>query len=113
MPVLNHLNVRHARTEGMQQQLHRSVCRPWLIETEGRRLDLGPPVLTEQMPLLKYPESWIFMVAELEEADDRQLLGQLMITYEWRHWAQRRILVDSECVCRSRLASPGRLSPDA
>ena len=26
------------------------------------------------------------MVAELEEADDRQLLGQLMITYEWSDW---------------------------
>ena len=26
------------------------------------------------------------MVAELEQADDRQLLGQLMVTYEWSDW---------------------------
>jgi ribosomal protein S18 acetylase RimI-like enzyme len=26
------------------------------------------------------------MVAELKQADDRQLLGQLMITYEWSDW---------------------------
>ncbi len=26
------------------------------------------------------------MVAELEQTDDRRVLGQLMITYEWSDW---------------------------
>lgn len=83
MPVLNHLNVRHARTEDAATIASFSAA--MALETEGRRLDLDR-LSDGTNALLKYPDRGFFMVAELEEADDRQLLGQLMITYEWSDW---------------------------
>ncbi|OGW50152.1 MAG: hypothetical protein A2V62_13410, partial [Nitrospirae bacterium RBG_19FT_COMBO_58_9] len=55
------------------------------LETEGRRLD--PDRLYDgTVALLGSPERGFFMVAELEQANTRQLVGQLMITYEWSDW---------------------------
>ena len=83
MPVLDHLNVRLARPEDVAAITSFSAA--MALETEGRRLDLDRLHLGT-IALLEYPDRGFFMVAELEEADDRQLLGQLMITYEWSDW---------------------------
>jgi GNAT superfamily N-acetyltransferase len=83
MPVLNHLNVRHARTEDAATIASFSAA--MALETEGRRLDLDR-LYDGTIALLESPDRGFFMVAELEQADDRQLLGQLMITYEWSDW---------------------------
>ena len=83
MPVLEHLNVRLARPEDAATIVSFSAA--MALETEGRRLDLDR-LYDGTIALLEYPDRGFFMVAELEQADDRQLLGQLMITYEWSDW---------------------------
>ncbi|MCI0426727.1 MAG: GNAT family N-acetyltransferase [Nitrospiraceae bacterium] len=83
MPVLDHLNVRLARPEDAAKIASFSAA--MALETEGRRLDLDR-LYDGTIALLKSPDRGFFMVAELEQADDRQLLGQLMITYEWSDW---------------------------
>lgn len=83
MPVLNHLNVRRAKPE--DAAMIESFSAAMALETEGRRLDLGR-LHDGTIALLESPDRGFFMVAELEQADDRRLLGQLMITYEWSDW---------------------------
>ena len=83
MPVLDHLNVRLARLEDAATIASFSAA--MALETEGRRLDLDR-LYDGTIALLESPDRGFFMVAELEQADDRQLLGQLMVTYEWSDW---------------------------
>jgi ribosomal protein S18 acetylase RimI-like enzyme len=83
MPVLDHLNVRHARPKDAATIASFSAA--MALETEGRRLELDR-LYDGTVALLESPDRGFFMVAELEQADDRQLLGQLMITYEWSDW---------------------------
>ncbi len=83
MPVLDHLKVRHAKPEDAATIASFSAA--MALETEGRRLDLDRLYLGT-IALLESPNRGFFMVAELERADDRQLLGQLLITYEWSDW---------------------------
>ena len=83
MPVLDHLNVRLARPEDAATIVSFSAA--MALETEGRRLDLDR-LYDGTIALLESPDRGFFMVAELEQADDRHLLGQLMITYEWSDW---------------------------
>jgi GNAT superfamily N-acetyltransferase len=83
MPVLDHLKVRLARSEDAATIASFSAA--MALETEGRRLDLDR-LYDGTIALLESPDRGFFMVAELEQADDRQLLGQLMITYEWSDW---------------------------
>jgi ribosomal protein S18 acetylase RimI-like enzyme len=83
MPVLDHLNVRLARPEDASTIASFSAA--MALETEGRRLDLDR-LYDGTIALLESPDRGFFMVAELEKADDRPLLGQLMITYEWSDW---------------------------
>jgi len=83
MPVLDHLNVRLARPEDAATIASFSAA--MALETEGRRLDLDR-LYDGTIALLESPDRGFFMVAELEQADDRPLLGQLMITYEWSDW---------------------------
>ena len=83
MPILDHLNVRLARPEDAATIASFSAA--MALETEGRRLDLDR-LHDGTIALLKSPDRGFFMVAELEQADDLQLLGQLMITYEWSDW---------------------------
>jgi GNAT superfamily N-acetyltransferase len=52
------------------------------LETEGRRLDQAR-LLDGTRALLATPERGFFMVAEDERG---QLIGQLMITFEWSDW---------------------------
>ena len=83
MPVLDHLKVRLARSEDAATITSFSAA--MALETEGRRLDLDR-LYDGTIALLESPDRGFFMVAELEQADGRQLLGQLMITYEWSDW---------------------------
>ena len=83
MPSLDHLNVRLARPEDAVTIASFSAA--MALETEGRRLDLER-LHKGTIALLESTERGFFMVAELEQAGDRQLLGQLMITYEWSDW---------------------------
>ena len=83
MPSLDHLNVRRARPEDAVTIASFSAA--MALETEGRRLDLER-LHKGTIALLESTERGFFMVAELEQAGDRQLLGQLMITYEWSDW---------------------------
>ncbi|MDP1769762.1 MAG: GNAT family N-acetyltransferase [Nitrospirota bacterium] len=83
MSIVDRLNVRLA-TRGDAEQIV-SFSAAMAFETEGRRLDLDR--LSEgTRTLLESPDRGFFMVAELEEGGNRQLLGQLMITYEWSDW---------------------------
>jgi len=83
MSILDHLNVRLARPEDAATIASFSAA--MALETEGRRLDLDR-LYDGTIALLESPDRGFFMVAELEQADDRPLLGQLMITYEWSDW---------------------------
>jgi GNAT superfamily N-acetyltransferase len=83
MPSLDHLNVRLARPEDAVTIASFSAA--MALETEGRRLDLDR-LHEGTLAILNAPEHGFFMVAELEPADGSQLLGQLMITYEWSDW---------------------------
>lgn len=83
MSIIEHLNVRLAGRGDAEQIASFSAA--MAFETEGRRLDLER--LSEgTRALLESPDRGFFMVAELEEGEKRQLLGQLMITYEWSDW---------------------------
>jgi ribosomal protein S18 acetylase RimI-like enzyme len=83
MPVLDHLNVRPARPEDAATIASFSAA--MAFETEGRHLDLGRLQLGT-IALIETPTHGFFVVAELDQGDRRQLLGQLMITYEWSDW---------------------------
>ena len=83
MSILDHLNVRLARPE--DAATISSFSAAMALETEGRRLDLDR-LHDGTIALLESPDRGFFMVAELEQADGRRLLGQLMITYEWSDW---------------------------
>ena len=83
MPVLDHLNVRLARPEDAATIA--SFSSAMAFETEGRRLDLDRLNLGT-IALIEAPARGFFIVAEHEQGDRRQLLGQLMVTYEWSDW---------------------------
>ena len=83
MPIIDHLNVRLAKREDAETIASFSAA--MALETEGRRLD--PDRLHEgTIALLESPDRGFFMVAELKQSNTPQLLGQLMITYEWSDW---------------------------
>ena len=55
------------------------------LETEGRALD-RERLLQGTRSLLATPASGFFMVAEQKEPTDSQVVGQLMVTFEWSDW---------------------------
>jgi GNAT superfamily N-acetyltransferase len=83
MSMLDHLNIRLARPE--DAAMIASFSAAMALETEGRHLDRDR-LHNGTIALLHSPDRGFFLVAELEQADDRRLLGQLMITYEWSDW---------------------------
>ncbi|NOS82429.1 MAG: GNAT family N-acetyltransferase [Nitrospira sp.] len=83
MPGLDHLNIRRAKLEDAATIA--SFNAAMALETEGRRLDLDR-LQRGTIALLESTDRGFYVVAELEQADNRQLLGQLMITYEWSDW---------------------------
>ncbi len=83
MSILDHLNVRLAKSEDAARIASFSAA--MALETKGRHLDRDR-LHNGTIALLHSPDRGFFLVAELEQADDRRLLGQLMITYEWSDW---------------------------
>jgi len=83
MPVLDQLNVRIARPA--DAATIESFSAAMALETEGRRLDLDRLHLGT-IALIANPPQGFFLVAEHGQGDKRQLLGQLMVTYEWSDW---------------------------
>ena len=83
MSILDLLNIRLAKPEDAARIA--SSCADMALETEVRRLYLDR-LHDGTIALLNSPDRGFFMVAELEQAGDRRLLGQLMITYEWSDW---------------------------
>jgi GNAT superfamily N-acetyltransferase len=83
MSILDHLNVRLAKPEDAGMIVSFSAA--MALETENRRLDLDR-LYEGTIALLEFPDRGFFMVAELEHTNKCQLLGQLMITYEWSDW---------------------------
>jgi GNAT superfamily N-acetyltransferase len=83
MSILDLLNIRLAKPEDAARIASFSAA--MALETEGRRLGLDR-LHDGTIALLNSPDRGFFMVAELEQAGDRRLLGQLMITYEWSDW---------------------------
>jgi len=83
MAVLDHLSVRLGRPGDAATIASFSAA--MALETEGRHLDLDRLHLGT-IALIETPARGFFIVAELEEGKHRQLLGQLMITYEWSDW---------------------------
>ena len=71
MPAQDHLKVRLAKLEDAATIASFSAA--MAFETEGRRLDLDR-LYDGTIALLNSPDRGFFMVAELEQADDRQLL---------------------------------------
>jgi len=55
------------------------------LETENRRLDVERLRAGTEL-LLRTPSHGFFTVAEVTEGSRPQLVGQLMITYEWSDW---------------------------
>jgi ribosomal protein S18 acetylase RimI-like enzyme len=83
MLIIDDLNVRLAKREDAETIASFSAA--MALETEGRRLD--PDRLHEgTIALLESPDRGFFMVAELKQPNTRQIVGQLMITYEWSDW---------------------------
>ncbi|HKQ35857.1 MAG TPA: GNAT family N-acetyltransferase [Nitrospiraceae bacterium] len=83
MSILDHMHVRLAKLEDAATIASFSAA--MALETEGRRLDLDR-LHDGTIALLESPDRGFFMVAELKQTDERRLLGQLMITYEWSDW---------------------------
>jgi len=81
-PLVN-LIVRPAREEdaGMIASFSAALA----LETERRVLD-EERLRQGTQSLLESPRHGFFMVAELADLGSPQLVGQLMITYEWSDW---------------------------
>jgi len=75
--------VRAADWEDVESLVTFSVA--MALETEGRRLD-RTRLHEGTRSLLAAPERGFFMVAQLPEAERAQLVGQLMVTFEWSDW---------------------------
>lgn len=83
MPLPNHLIIRAANLEDVQSIITFSAA--MAHETENRQLDEAR-LREGTLSLLTTPSYGFFTVAELREGERRQLIGQLMITYEWSDW---------------------------
>ena len=77
------LTVRRAGTDDVEALVAFSSAMAW--ETEHRRLD-GLRLREGTQELLSTPSLGFFMVTEVRESERCQVVGQLMITYEWSDW---------------------------
>jgi ribosomal protein S18 acetylase RimI-like enzyme len=83
MHPADQLIIRHATDADLESLVAFSTA--MAEETEGRKLD--PARLREgTRSLLGSPGYGFFMVAEAPHTDPPQLVGQLMITFEWSDW---------------------------
>ncbi len=83
MSLTSQTTVRPARLEDVDSIVAFSAA--MALETEGRRLDLAR-LREGTRSLFTNPELGFFFVAEDTRAGRSQLIGQLMVTYEWSDW---------------------------
>jgi len=83
MRPANPLIVRQASRADVESILAFSAA--MALETEGRKLD-EVRLREGTLSLLDSPAHGFFMVAEAPHTDPSQLVGQLMITFEWSDW---------------------------
>jgi len=83
MPVQDRPLIRPARWEDVESLVAFSAA--MALETEGRRLDQAR-LREGTRAVLEAPERGFFLVSEFQTTGHRQLVGQLMITFEWSDW---------------------------
>src|SRR5262245_66690516 len=83
MSVLEHVTIRPARPEDVATIVSGSAA--MALETEGRHLDRAR-LREGTIAILESPALGHFLIAEVTHPDQKQLAGQLMITYEWSDW---------------------------
>ena len=83
MPLPNQLIIRAANLDDVDSIITFSAA--MALETENRRLDEAR-LREGTLSLLNAPSYGFFIVTELRDEEQRRLIGQLMITYEWSDW---------------------------
>jgi GNAT superfamily N-acetyltransferase len=83
MSLPNQLIIRAANLDDVESIITFSAA--MALETENRHLDVAR-LREGTLSLLNTPSYGFFMVAEIVEGEQRRLIGQLMITYEWSDW---------------------------
>jgi ribosomal protein S18 acetylase RimI-like enzyme len=83
MPLPNQLIIRAANLDDVDSIITFSAA--MALETENRRLDEAR-LRKGTLSLLNAPSYGFFIVTELRDEEQRRLIGQLMITYEWSDW---------------------------
>jgi GNAT superfamily N-acetyltransferase len=83
MPLIDQTTVRLARLEDVDSIVAFSTA--LALETEGRQLDQAR-LRDGTQSLFASPERGFFLVAEYSHRRRSELIGQLMITYEWSDW---------------------------
>jgi GNAT superfamily N-acetyltransferase len=83
MPLPNQLIIRAANLDDADSIITFSAA--MALETENRRLDEAR-LREGTLSLLNAPSYGFFIVTELRDEEQRRLIGQLMITYEWSDW---------------------------
>jgi ribosomal protein S18 acetylase RimI-like enzyme len=83
MSLPNQLIIRAANLDDVDSIITFSAA--MALETENRRLDEAR-LREGTLSLLNAPSYGFFIVTELRDEEQRRLIGQLMITYEWSDW---------------------------
>jgi GNAT superfamily N-acetyltransferase len=83
MSLPNQLIIRAANLDDVESIITFSAA--MALETEKRQLNVAR-LREGTLSLLNTPSYGFFMVAELRDGEQRRLIGQLMITYEWSDW---------------------------
>jgi GNAT superfamily N-acetyltransferase len=83
MSLPNQLIIRAANLDDVESIITFSAA--MALETENRQLNVAR-LREGTLSLLNTPSYGFFMVAELRDGEQRRLIGQLMITYEWSDW---------------------------
>jgi ribosomal protein S18 acetylase RimI-like enzyme len=83
MSLPNQLIIRAANLDDVESIITFSAA--MALETENRHLDAAR-LREGTLSLLNTPSYGFFMVAEIRDGEQRRLIGQLMITYEWSDW---------------------------
>ncbi len=83
MSLPNQLIIRAANLDDVESIIAFSAA--MALETENRHLDVAR-LREGTLSLLNTPSYGFFLVAEIRDGEQRRLIGQLMITYEWSDW---------------------------
>lgn len=72
------------------------------METEGKELP-EPEAAEGTKGLLNNPDYGFYVVAE----DEGEVVGSLMVTFEWSEWWNSVFLVGAECLCEAGIQTGG------